>query len=288
MHRVEPHAEGSGIPRVEAVADGRVRPDRFRLLPVKYVGGLLAISSGMALGREGPSVQMGASAAVIVATVTRRNLADLRLLVAAGAAAGLATAFNAPIAGGVFVLEELVKRFDPRTTVATLVASASGFLAAHLLVESRYDFAMKPIADPRIVESGWILAIGVVTGLLGVLYNGAVMAALRRADASRVPKEARAAATGALVGLLVWFAPDLVGSGDGLTQAGALRPRGTARRHRCARAAVRAGGGFLRRSNPRRVVRADAGPGLAGRPDRRARRRAPDAARRAPACPPAR
>jgi CIC family chloride channel protein len=218
VHRVEPHAEGSGIPRVEAVADGRVRPDRFRLLPVKYVGGLLAIGSGLALGREGPSVQMGASAAVIVATVTRRNLADLRLLVAAGAAAGLATAFNAPIAGGVFVLEELVKRFDPRTTVATLVASASGFLAAHLLVESRYDFAMKPIADPRIVESGWILAIGVVTGLLAVLYNGAVMAALRRADASRLPREARAAATGALVGLLVWFAPDLVGSGDRLTQ----------------------------------------------------------------------
>jgi chloride channel protein, CIC family len=218
VHRVEPHAEGSGIPRVEAVADGRVRPDRFRLLPVKYVGGLLSISSGMALGREGPSVQMGASAAVIVATVTRRNLADLRVLVAAGAAAGLATAFNAPIAGGVFVLEELLKRFDPRTTIATLVASASGFVAAHLLVESRYEFNMTPIPDPRLVEYGWILGIGVFTGLLGVLYNGAVMAALHRADASRVPKEVRAAVTGALVGLLVWFTPDLVGGGDGLTQ----------------------------------------------------------------------
>ncbi|WP_428340808.1 ClC family H(+)/Cl(-) exchange transporter [Mycobacterium sp.] len=218
VHRVEPHAEGSGIPRVEAVADGRVRPDRFRLLPVKYVGGLLSISSGMALGREGPSVQMGASAAVIVATVTRRNLVDLRVLVAAGAAAGLATAFNAPIAGGVFVLEELLKRFDPRTTIATLVASASGFIAAHLLVQSRYDFDMTPIPDPRLVEYGWILGIGVVTGLLGVLYNGAVMAALHRADASRVPKEVRAAGTGALVGMLVWFTPDLVGGGDGLTQ----------------------------------------------------------------------
>jgi CIC family chloride channel protein len=218
VHRIEPHAEGSGIPRVEAVADGRVRPDRFRLLPVKYIGGLLAISSGLALGREGPSVQMGASAAVIIATVTRRNLADLRVLVAAGAAAGLATAFNAPIAGGVFVLEELVKRFDPRTTIATLVASASGFVAAHLLVDSRYDFPMARIADPRFEEYGWILTIGVVTGLLGVLYNGAVMAALQRADASRWPREARAAATGALVGLLLWYAPDLVGSGNGLTQ----------------------------------------------------------------------
>jgi chloride channel protein, CIC family len=118
----------------------------------------------------------------------------------------------------VFVLEELLKRFDPRTTIATLVASASGFAAAHLLVRSRYDFDMKTLPDPRLVEYGWILGIGVVTGVLAVLYNGAVMAVLRRADASSWPKEARAAVTGALVGLLVWYAPDLVGSGDGLTQ----------------------------------------------------------------------
>src|ERR1700722_6748858 len=218
VHRIEPHAEGSGIPRVEAVADGRVKPDRFRILPVKYIGGLLAISSGMALGREGPSVQMGGTAAVIVATLTRRNLTDLQILVAGGAAAGLATAFNAPIAGGVFVLEELVKRFDPRTTIATLVASASGFAAAHLMVESRTDFHMAPLADPRLVEAGWVFAIGLATGVLGVFYNAAVMFALRRADASRLPKEARAAATGALVGLLVWVAPDMAGSGNNLPQ----------------------------------------------------------------------
>ena len=225
VHRIEPHAEGSGIPRVEAVADGRVRPDRFRILPIKYIGGLLAIGSGMALGREGPSVQMGGTAAVIVATITRRNLADLRVLVAGGAAAGLATAFNAPIAGGVFVLEELVKRFDPRTTIATLVASASGFAAAHLLVKSGTEFHMARLADPRLVEYGWVVAIGIVTGLLGVLYNAAVMFALRQADASRLPKEVRAAATGALVGLLVWVAPDLAGSGGNLTQ-NALLGRG--------------------------------------------------------------
>ncbi|HYY02011.1 MAG TPA: ClC family H(+)/Cl(-) exchange transporter [Mycobacterium sp.] len=222
VHRIEPHAEGSGIPRVEAVADGRVRPDRFRILPVKYIGGLLAIGSGMALGREGPSVQMGGSAAVIVATLTRRNLADLRVLVAGGAAAGLATAFNAPIAGGVFVLEELLKRFDPRTTVATLVASASGFIAAHLLVQSQYEFDMTTLPDPRMVQYGWVLVIGVVTGSLGVLYNKAVMFALHRADASRWPKEVRAGLTGAGVGLLVWLAPDLVGGGDNLTQSALL------------------------------------------------------------------
>ena len=226
VHRIEPHAEGSGIPRVEAVADGRVRPDRFRILPIKYVGGLLAISSGMALGREGPSVQMGGSAAVIVATLTRRNMADLRVLVAGGAAAGLATAFNAPIAGGVFVLEELLKRFDPRTTIATLVASGSGFAAARLVVSPETEFHMRPLGDPRLLESGWVVAIGLVTGLLGVLYNAAVMRALHRSDSSRMPKEVRAGATGVLVGLLVWAAPDLAGSGDNLTQ-NALLGHGT-------------------------------------------------------------
>jgi chloride channel protein, CIC family len=161
---------------------------------------------------------MGGSAAVIVATLTRRNMADLRVLVAAGAAAGLATAFHAPIAGGVFVLEELLKRFDPRTTIATLVASGSGFAAARLLVSPDTEFHMNPLGDPRLLESGWVLAIGVVTGLLGVLYNEAVMRALQHADASRLPKEVRAAATGALIGGVVWIAPDLAGSGDNLTQ----------------------------------------------------------------------
>jgi CIC family chloride channel protein len=226
VHRVEPHAEGSGIPRVEAIAEGRTGPGRFRVLPVKYIGGLLAIGAGLALGREGPSVQMGGTAAVIVATLTRRNPTDLRILVAGGAAAGLATAFNAPIAGGVFVLEELIKRFDPRTTVATLVASASGFAAAHLVVQSQDEFDMAPLADPRLAESGWVFAIAVVAGVLGVLYNKAVMFGLRRADASRWPKEARAAVTGALVGLLVWVGPDLVGSGNNLTQD-ALHGHGT-------------------------------------------------------------
>ncbi len=222
VRRVEPHAEGSGIPRVEAIAEGLAQPGRFRILPIKYIGGLLAIGAGLALGREGPSVQMGGTAAVIVATLTRRNNADLRVLVAGGAAAGLATAFDAPIAGGVFVLEELVKRFDPRTTVATLVASASGFAAAHLLVESQTDFSMKAIHDPRLANAGWVAAVGIFAAVLGVLYNKAVMFGLRKADTSRWPNEARAAAIGALIGLLVWIAPALAGSGDNLTQQALL------------------------------------------------------------------
>lgn len=222
VRRIEPAAEGSGIPHVEAVVEGRADPGRFRILPVKYLGGLLSIGGGLALGREGPSVQMGGSAAVIVASLTRRSRADLRILAAGGAAAGLATAFNAPIAGGVFVLEELLKRFDPRTTIATLVASASGFAVAQLIVTDRTDFHVPPLHAPHLADAPWVLAVGVLTGVLGVLYNKTIMLGLRAADASTWPAEARAALIGALVGVLVWQAPDLAGSGDNLTQRALL------------------------------------------------------------------
>ncbi len=228
VHRVEPHTEGSGIPRVEAVVEGRTEPGRFRILPVKYVGGLLSIGSGLALGREGPSVQMGGNIAIIVSAALRRNRADLRILVAAGAAAGLATAFNAPIAGGVFVLEELVKRFDPRTTLATLAACGAGFLSANLLLHdtTAVDFQVPVFAAPRLSQAPVVLVLGILTGLLGVAYNRAVMAALRVADTSRWPVEVRAALVGAAVGALAWLAPTLVGGGDNLTQD-ALLAKGT-------------------------------------------------------------
>ena len=97
----------------------------FALIPVKFFGGLLAIGSGLALGREGPTVQMGASLAYFVGKLFGRSWPDCRVLFAAGAGAGLGTAFNAPIAGAVFVLEELVQRFERRIAIAALGASAT-------------------------------------------------------------------------------------------------------------------------------------------------------------------
>jgi chloride channel protein, CIC family len=66
VRRFSPHAAGSGIPHVEAVLRAQLPPARYGLAPVKFVGGLLAIGSGLALGREGPSVQMGASIAIFI------------------------------------------------------------------------------------------------------------------------------------------------------------------------------------------------------------------------------
>ena len=111
----------------------------FRLIPVKFVAGLIAIGAGLALGREGPSIQMGASLAHLVGKVFHRTWPDCRVLVAAGRR-GLGTAFNAPIAGAVFVLEELVQRFERRIAIAALVASATPIGLARVLLGDAPDF----------------------------------------------------------------------------------------------------------------------------------------------------
>jgi chloride channel protein, CIC family len=228
VRRYSPQASGSGIPQVEAVLSGalpraqyRVIPVKavYRLMSVKFVGGVLAIGSGLALGREGPIVQMGASTAHLVGKLFRRHEDDCQMLLAAGAGAGLATAFNAPIGGAVFVLEELVRRFDTRTTVVTLGASAGGIPVARLFLGDAPDFHVEPLPYPGFGTVPIHLALGIVTGCMGVAYNRAILGTLAVADRlQRWPVELRATLVGAAVALLAWFAPGVVGGGDAITQ----------------------------------------------------------------------
>ena len=226
VRRFSPHASGSGIPHVEAVLREELPPAPFRLIPVKFLGGVLAIGSGLALGREGPSVQMGASLAHLVGTVFRRSWPDCRVLLAAGAGAGLATAFNAPIAGAVFVLEELVRRFETRIAIAALGASATAMSVARLFLGEAPEFQVEPLDYGSSEGKLLFVVLGAVAGFLAIAYNRTILAAIAAADRlSSWPVEARAALVGATVGTLAWFAPELVGGGEPLTQrtlAGAM------------------------------------------------------------------
>lgn len=219
VRRYSPYASGSGIPHVERVLNEGLPYAPLHLIPVKFVGGLLAISVGLALGREGPSVQMGASLSHVIAKLFRRNWDDCRTLLAAGAGAGLATAFNAPIAGAVFVLEELVRRFDTRTTIATFGASAAAIAVARVLLGDAPDFHVVELPFPGFGTAPMFVVFGLLAGLLGVAYNMAIVGALADVQrVRRVPVEVRAGAIGLAVAILAWFAPNLVGGGDPLTQ----------------------------------------------------------------------
>ena len=220
VRRFAPSASGSGIPNVEAALDQRIQPTMFwRLMPVKFVGGVLAIGSGLALGREGPSVQMGASTGYYLSELSRRDWPDTRALIAAGAGAGLATAFNAPLAGAIFVLEELYKRFETRIATATLAASVTAIGVSRLLLGNSLDFPLPSIPLAMEATQPLFFLLGLLAGLLAVLYNSMLLGALSIADRlSRVPVELRAGVIGAAVGALAWFAPAIVGGGDAITQ----------------------------------------------------------------------
>jgi CIC family chloride channel protein len=219
VRRFSPYAAGSGIPQVEEILNDELPPTPPRLLLVKFFGGLLAIGSGLALGREGPSVQMGAAIAHVVGKLFRRNWLDSKVLIAAGAGAGLATAFNSPISGAVFVLEELMRRFETRTAIAALGASAAAIAVARAFLGPAPDFQVEPLAYLGVKT--WLLfaALGAIAGLAAGLYNSALLGALAAMDRlGRWPVEMRAAVIGAAIGALAWFAPGLVGGGDDITQ----------------------------------------------------------------------
>ena len=229
VRRLSPEASGSGIPQVEAALAGDLPPARPRLILVKFLGGWLAIGAGLALGREGPSVQMGAVIAHHTGKAFGRSRLDCRVLLAAGAGAGLAVAFNAPIAGAVFVLEELVRRFDTRIAIAALGASASAILVSRLLLGNAPDFAVAIAAGasaatgplPYAAAAVWPLycALGGLAGLAAAAYCRALLGAVALAERlRRWPVELQAGLIGAAVATLAWFAPDLVGGGDAITQ----------------------------------------------------------------------
>lgn len=217
--RFSPETAGSGIPRVEAVLRTHMRPAESHILPVKFFGGALTIGSGLALGREGPTVQMGGTIGRILADWFGWLSTERATLIAASAGAGLAVAFNAPLAAVIFVVEELIHRFSARVLSATLVACITGSVVLRLMLGNRPDFGPPyPAFTPVDVLPAY-LVLGAAAGLLGVIFNISLLATLRLFDrAANWPKGFKGAAVGAAVGLLAWFMPDRVGGGENVAQ----------------------------------------------------------------------
>jgi CIC family chloride channel protein len=133
---------------------------------------------------------------------------------AAGAGAGLAVAFNAPIGGSVFVFEELTSSFTPWLLIATLAATSIATWTIRLMLGNTLDFKVNSIT----LRDAWMIspffALGLLLGATGVLYNYVTLAALRLSDhVGRISSVYKAASIEAVVGLVAWFAPMLVGAG---------------------------------------------------------------------------
>jgi CIC family chloride channel protein len=214
-----PLAAGSGIQHVEAVYRGEAHPPLLLLLPAKFVGGVLSIGAGLVLGREGPTVHMGAAIGAETARWARLSDSDVRMMQTAVGGAGLAVAFNAPIGGTMFALEEVTKSFRLQTVLATLFAAATAVGCMRLLLGNEPDFRVDEIAAPALAWLPLFVVFGLLTGCLGAVYNRLLLWFIDRVGGiRRIPAIAKAAAIGATIGLAMFIYPDAVGGGDTLTQ----------------------------------------------------------------------
>jgi chloride channel protein, CIC family len=217
--RWEPLAAGSGIQHVEAAYQGEARPPLLRVLPAKFVGGVLSIGSGLVLGREGPTVHMGAAIGAETARRARLPDSEVRMMQTALGGAGLAVAFNAPIGGTLFTLEEVTKSFRVKTVLATLVSAAVAVSCSRLILGNHADFRVEPIGDPALAWLPLFVVFGLLTGCLGAAYNGLVLWFLDHVAAiRRIPTLTKAAIIGAIIGAAMFVYPAAVGGGDHLTQ----------------------------------------------------------------------
>ena len=220
VHRVAPEAAGSGIPHLKAVLYG-LRSMRWQaIVLVKFVGGVVGISSGLALGREGPTVQMGGAIGAAVAHWLQVSPRERQTLIAAGAGAGLAAAFNAPLAGLTFVLEELQRHFAPTVFGATFVAALTADVVTRSLTSQLPVFHVEAPPLQPLLALPVFLVLGLLTGVLGVAFNRGLLSIL--ALFARVRREWASlggAVVGAAVGGVGWFVPQALGGGQRLVDA---------------------------------------------------------------------
>lgn len=170
-----PMISGSGIPQTKGVLLGYLRNNWFTTIIFKFIGGVLSIGAGLSLGREGPSIQLGASVGEGISKKVKCTRVEKKILISSGGAAGLAAAFNAPLAGVMFALEEIYKYFSPLVLLSTMAAAVSADFI------SKQVFGIKPVfnfghAKSIPLDHYWILIIlGIVLGVLGAFYNNILL-----------------------------------------------------------------------------------------------------------------
>jgi CIC family chloride channel protein len=210
MLLISPDTSGSGIPQVRAVLNRMNLPLDLRVAIAKLIGGTVALGSGLFMGREGPTVQVGAAIAGQLARWVPTTVESRRYLISAGAGAGLAAAFSAPIAGVVFVIEELLKEFKPAAVALCIVSCFSA-----CLIEQHFGTPHKIVfhkASDQVIlfapDLLFLVILGISCGFLGSLFNRAILLLLRFFKYFQVPKPIKVGLAGLITGVIVAFLPD--------------------------------------------------------------------------------
>ncbi|NRB08182.1 MAG: chloride channel protein [Richelia sp.] len=204
-----PEVSGSGIPHVKAILGKVPLTINLRIAIVKLIGSTLVMGAGFPLGRQGPTVQVGAALAAQISRWFPTSPDYRRQIIAAGAGAGLAAGFNTPIAGVLFVVEALLQDISGFTLGTAILASFIGAVVARWLGGSGFVFQIAPSQtgfSPQ--EIPFYLTMGILAGILGGLFNNGIVAASRLTKGLRISLPLRVGIAGLVCGVTIAFLPD--------------------------------------------------------------------------------
>ena len=217
--RWEPNTSGSGIPQVDAEVLDRLDAPWARVIPAKFAEGTLLAFSGLSLGREGPSVQLGGMSGKAVSRILHRKRGEERLLVTCGAAAGMSAAFHAPLTGVLFALEEIHKQFSAPLIISVMCSAVvADFLVAQV-VGIDPVVSLEFLRDLPHVDYLLVVILGLACGILGALHNRGMFAiqGLYGRLRGRLP-QARLLVPFALAGVMAFVWPELMCGGDAILE----------------------------------------------------------------------
>ncbi|MBQ0863011.1 chloride channel protein [Streptomyces smyrnaeus] len=214
VQRFAREARGHGVPEVMlAVAQrgGRISP---KVAVVKTLASALTIGSGGSVGREGPIVQVGSALGATLGRLVRAGEGRMRLLVACGAAGGIAATFNAPLAGVFFAMELILMTFSAEAFGAAVLSSVTASVIGRAAFGDVAFLELPPFHVDHLGQYGLFALLGVLAGAVGVGFSRVLYAIEDACDwAWRGPEWLRPAAGGLVLGLLLLALPQMYGVG---------------------------------------------------------------------------
>lgn len=214
VQRFAREARGHGVPEVMlAVAQrgGRISP---KVAVVKTLASALTIGSGGSVGREGPIVQVGSALGATLGRLVRAGEGRMRLLVACGAAGGIAATFNAPLAGVFFAMELILMTFSAEAFGAAVLSSVTASVIGRAAFGDVAFLELPPFHVDHLGQYGLFALLGVLAGAVGVGFSRILYAIEDACDwAWRGPEWLRPAAGGLVLGLLLLALPQMYGVG---------------------------------------------------------------------------
>ena len=216
VRKFAPEASGSGVQEIEGALDG-LRPMRWKkVLPIKFIASLFSLGSGLLLGREGPTIQLGANIGKMVKDTLGKSDIESNSLISTGAAAGLASAFNAPFAGIIFVIEEMHGqfKFNFYSVAAIMIGAGTADFIVRVLVNSKPVLEIMIFPSPNIFGLWIFIILGLLCSIIGYVYNKLLVISLDLFKFSfKIPIIYTGITVGLIIAVIGMFFPNLIGGG---------------------------------------------------------------------------